>query len=142
MAFIGRYKLGDWLPLQLQTVNGSRVATTPDDVPTVKLFNSSGTMVYSQKLPVIERYVQTGRFYALVLLGRAFSTDTYTAVYYWTTGSGAYNGLEADNFDIVDGGHYDGNVIGMYFFDRPQAKYIVYQTDSGVLIQGRNPTVQ
>lgn len=142
MAFIGRYKLGDAVPLYVKTVDTNGVATLPDDCPTVKVWNSSGTLILNQKMPIIERFTQTGNFCYPLFLGVLWATGTYTAVYYWTTGSQTFNGLDCDTFEIVDGGNKDGNVIAMYFFDRPQAKYVVYETDSGVLIQGRNPTVQ
>jgi hypothetical protein len=139
MAYIGRYQLGETLPLLAQTHDANGVAATPADVPTVKIWNSAGALVLARKMPSIERFTQTGRFLLPVFLNGVFATDLYRAVYHYNVST--YRGLDVDYFQVIDGGNADGNVISMYFFDRPQAKYIVYQTDAGVLIQGRNPTV-
>lgn len=139
MGYLGRYQLGQTVPLRVQTLNANSVAATPDDVPTVKLWDAAGNRVLTAKMPAVERYIQTGRFLLPVFLNGQFAAGLYQAVYYY--GIAGYHGLESDTFEVLPGGHADGSVISMYFLDRPQARYIVYQTDAGVLIQGRNPTV-
>ena len=49
--------------------------------------------------------------------------------------------MEMDYFEIIPGGNEEGQVLGMAFYHRPEADHVVYQTESGKIFKGRNPTV-
>jgi len=128
------------VPLYIGTVDASGDLTLPDAVPQAKIFTGT-TFIESKLVPVEDRYVLTGWFRATLFLGHLYSPGFYTVVYYYSTGSGAFNGLATDNFEIVPGGDARGAVIGTYFYARPEANYIVQGLESGSIIKGRNPTV-
>lgn len=92
-------------------------------------------------MPIEDRYVLTGWFRSTLFLGRLYATGFYTVVYYYTTNGVTVQGLDTDNFEVVGGGDARGAVIGTYFYDRPEARYIVQGLESGSIIKGRNPTV-
>ncbi len=139
MNFLGRFQLGDIVPLFLlaRTAGG-----TPSPVaapPTVEVWSSAGDKVVSKEMPIIDRYTYDGTFLLPVALGAGFVAGVYTVVYHFTIGS--YYGIETANFEVMPGGHTDGTVVSMYFYERPQARFIVQQLDSGLMIQGRNPSL-
>jgi hypothetical protein len=41
----------------------------------------------------------------------------------------------------VDGGDIRGACISAYFYERPEANYVVQSLENGSIIKGRNPTV-
>ncbi len=128
------------MPLYLGSVDSTRALTLPDAPPQAKIFTGT-TLVESKLMPIEDRYVLTGWFRATLFLGHLYSTGFYDVVYYYSTGSGAFNGVVTDNFEIVPGGDPRGAVIGTYFYDRPEARYIVQGLESGAIIKGRNPTI-
>jgi len=140
MAYLGRFMVGHTTQLRLQTRNASGTPTTPDNVPQVKIYTAAGVKVLGNRMASVERYIQTGQFALTLFLSGLFSVGTYNAYYHWTTGSQTFQGYDYDNFEIVAGGNSYGEVVAQYFFERPQARYIVYRCSNGSLVQGRNPT--
>lgn len=138
MAFIGRFQLGDVLPLLLVTRDASLTPQVPTVPPAVTIWSSSAK-VEKHEMPMIERFITDGMFLARVFLGSAYSTGLYTVSYNYAVGS--YQGVETDSFEILPGGSVDGNVMSMYFYRRPQADFIVQGLDSGKIVQGRNPSI-
>jgi hypothetical protein len=140
LSYLGRFQLGATVPLYLGGRSATGALTLPDAPPQAKIFTGT-TFVESKLMPIEDRYVLTGWFRATLFLGRLYSTGFYTVVYYYSTGGQTALGLESDNFEIVPGGDARGAVIGTYFYDRPEARYIVQGLESGSIIKGRNPTV-
>ncbi len=139
MEFLGRYQQGQTVTLFCQGKDANGVATLPDRPPQAKVFNGT-TVVEANEMPILDRYINTGFFQHHLFLGAAYSAGQYRVVYYYRVGS--YYGVEEDGFEIVAGGHQDGSILNMYFFRRPQADYIVYETEDGIINKGRNPTVR
>jgi hypothetical protein len=137
-VFIGRFQLGQIVPLLLVTKNAAGTPTVPNAPPTIKVWAPNGTEVLGAAIPMIDRYVQTGIFQGRVFLSALFAAGLYVVTYYYQVGS--YQGLATDNFEIMPGGDPDGNVMAMYFYRQPQADFIVQSLDSGKIVQGRNPT--
>lgn len=48
-------------------------------------------------------------------------------------------GTSTSAFDVVSGGDSGGEVISLYSYDRPEARFVLAQLGSGKLVQGRNP---
>ena len=90
-------------------------------------------------MPITERYVVTGLFRHTLFLGRLYSTGFYTVVYTYTISGTPY--ASSDNFEVVPAGDARGAAVSTYFYDRPEARYIVQGLEQGLIIKGRNPTV-
>lgn len=138
ISHLGRFQLGATVPLYLPCKNSSGALAVPDSPPQWKVFSGT-TLVEAHLMPIEDRYVVTGLFRATLFLGRLYSTGQYNLVYYYK--SSGYYGLETDTFEIVGGGDARGAVISTYFYDRPEARYVVQGLESGSIIKGRNPTV-
>lgn len=140
MAYRGRYQLGQHLPIMVLARGSDETPGVPTDTPRATIYSPAGAVVMFFDLPVVDRYSQTGLFGMPLRLGADFATTgLYRAEYHYLIGS--YYGIEEDGFEIVAGGNADGSVISMYYYDRPHAKFIVQELDSGKLRQGRNPTI-
>jgi hypothetical protein len=140
MAYLGRFRLGDTVPLFICCTNALGTPTFPVDSPNVKLWDPlTGLKVQSIEIPVIDRYAQTGLFEGELRLSALYSNlGLWSATYTYMTADGN-NGLKQDTFEIVEGGNPDGNVVSMSWYERPWANFIVQELDSGKLVQGRNP---
>lgn len=138
--YLGRTQLGQTLPLWLQCCNASGVPTVPDDPPSVRVY-AGASLVTAGEMPVHDRYQQTGLFFLPLFLGSGFTTGSCQAVFLYRVSS--FYGLEAVNFDIVAGGHQDGAVTGLYYYQRPQADFLVQVLgETGQIVKGRNPQVR
>jgi hypothetical protein len=136
MPYLGRYQLGQFVPLAVRTVNGSDVAGLPDDAPAALVYSDSGK-VLTQLLPIKDRFAVTGFFFHRLPLGAAFAAGRHWVLYQWLR-SGTHF-AESDVFEIGDGGHADGAVLALHHYRRPNAEFVVQQLDSGKLVRGRNP---
>ena len=141
----GRFRQGEYVPLLCHCRNASDVATVPDNSPLAVIWGPSNTKVESFKIPVAERYTTIGAvagalFAHFLRLGNAYATTgPYQVVYHYVAGT--HTGIEVDDFEVVAGGHKDGNVIAAYWYQRPQAAFVVQQYDSGRLKASRNPRI-
>lgn len=140
----GRYRQGQEIPLAVLVRDGSGLPAPPDAVPGLDVYGSGGKVLSGKPVPVQDRFgvSPAGAFFMLnVFLGAAFPAGSYTAVYGWTTGNGVFAGGSMDYFDVSAGGDPAGNVLSAYWYERPQAEYVLYQLDSGRLRKGRNPGI-
>jgi hypothetical protein len=141
MSYLGRFRQGDDVSLVLFTKNASGVPTLPADCPQAKVWDPTGALVATFQVPIVDRYVQTGIFQQLLRLGPAYvNLGNYRIVYYYLAGT--YHGLHEDTFELVAGGHADGAVNAIYFFNKPWAKFLVFALNGGNLAMGRNPRLQ
>ena len=137
---LGRYQLGDWLPLTLVTHNAAGTRTLPDAAPTAKIVDASGTTIDTINMPISKSKAFTiSEFEYLLRLDSDYSAGVYMVFFRWATGSGAFSGGQSKQFEILAGGDSDGNVMGMAWMPKPQSADIVYQLDGGALLAGRNP---
>ena len=139
MTYAGRYILGESVPLPLKTVNAAGTPTEPSDCPQVKIWRGA-TKVAEYEMPVIERAGQPGTFFLSLYLGPAYSAGSYLAEFRWVLGD-AYIGAASTTFEVTAGGHADGSVVGMYFYERPGMTYVVHETERGVILPGKNAYV-
>lgn len=135
--YLGRFQLGDTLPLLLLTRDADDALQLPDHPPNMKIWKPDATLLRAEEMPIVEKFAQPGTFLSRVFLGTAFLVGVWTITYHYTIGS--YLGLGEDIFEIMPGGNADGHIMSMYFYDRPHAAFIVQSLDSGQLVSGRNP---
>lgn len=138
--FRGRKILGEEIRLGCQTVNSARTPTAPDSAPTFRVYTESGTLTATGFLPPTERYVVTGLFEYMLALGTLFATGRYMVRYQYAISSTSYT-PEPDTFEVVGGGDTHGQFVSLAFLDRPDADWIVGQTDAGNTLINRNPHV-
>lgn len=134
--WIGQFQLGDFLSLRLQCETSAGVPTVPDDTPTAKIYDATGTLIETINLPVLEPNRSTGWFGKAHRLGSSYSTGRY-AIRYTFAITSTFGKVEC--FEIVDGGSTTGAVIGMTYYERPHARFVVYATDDGSITAGKNP---
>lgn len=139
MMYLGRYTLGQWLPIPLDAVIGSGAAVTPTAAPTVTIYDAAWTAVESAKKIAPRDRTATGSFEREFYLGSDYAVGLYTARAVFA--SGGSNFIRLYRFEIVGGGHDDGSFIGMVFFEKPDSPHIVAQQDGGDLVPRRNPRI-
>lgn len=138
MSFLGEYQLGDLVPLSLVTVDADDTPTLPDAAPQADIYSGSA-LVASVKLPVVDL---TRRVFGLRLpLSSAFAAGSYDVAFRWLL-SATENGATA-RFEVRAGGHAEGSVIGLsYFQPNLERPAVVFQTDGGFVGAYRNPRVE
>jgi hypothetical protein len=135
----GQYRLGDEVPLSLQTVDANGAPTAPDAAPYADIWNGT-TKIKTVRLPILEKYRVTGLFQADLRLSSEFAAGPHRVVYRYTISS-AEMPHDVDYFEIVGGDSGDGPVIAMHTYQRPEALVILQERASGKIVKGRNPQV-
>lgn len=140
MAYLGRYQVGATVLLYIECKNASGAPTLPDQPVQYKVFAAGSTVpVEAHLMPIEDRYIVTGLFRSTQFLGRLYSPGMYQVVYYYSLSGSPV--AETDNFEIVGGGGQLGAVVSTYFYNRPEAKFVIQGLESGQILKGRNPTV-
>lgn len=134
--FLGRKQLGQTLVLVLPCVDADGTPTMPTENPFLKVWNASG-LVLATNMALVDEVVQPGMFDFPLFLSSLFSAGWHTLDMFFQVGS--YFGVKSHTFEVVTGGSGNGAITGMHFYQRPHASFLVQQTESGQLIQGRNP---
>ena len=137
--WIGRYQNGASVPLRLRCRTDDGVPTFPDDPPVAHVFDGSNAKQSVAMMPVEERYIGTGRFKSTLFLNSAYGVGHYTVVYYFML-SGAMKFLE-DTFEVLPNGSNSGAITAAYFYERPEANYILQGSEDDSLVKRRGPTV-
>jgi hypothetical protein len=138
----GRYQLGDEALVGVQCTDADGNPAAPDAAPTMTVYSAAGAKpVENKAIPPKDRSNATGLFEHFIRLGSDFAEGVYTALYKWTTGGGAFSGRAVDTFEVLPGGHVDGTVLGLHYYDAGHAQFLVQQTDAGLLKAGKNPRV-
>jgi hypothetical protein len=151
MAWLGRFQLGDFVGLIVQCKDQNGVPTMPDNVPISRFFDPNGTFIGITHLPTLERFATPGLFQLTLPISSIFSTQGNWRVIS-TYSIGSFTGIDENTFEVVPGGEARGNVISMYYYRRPDADYIVFQTDNGdgivdsisaggLILAGRSPRI-
>ena len=135
MPYIGRYQLGDFIPLTVQCRDSSKNPVDPTSAVTLSIYDSSfSTVLDSEPIPPKDIANLTGVFEAEMQLDSLFSTGIYFAMHEWSGG-----GKSLDTFEIIAGGNNSGGYVGIHFYERPGVEFIVGQTDGSTLETRRNP---
>lgn len=138
--WLGRQQLGTWIDVYLQVTSTAFTPTMPDYVPTIKVRRSDGTVVYSGLMPIVDKTDdRLGLFASRVFLGSGMSAGAHTIEMNYKAGTKF--GVESRTFDIIAGGHSRGQVLAMHYLHQPQADFVVYQVESGLILRGKNPRV-
>ena len=139
--YLGRYFLGQTVHVVIRTTDVNGAPTLPANPPYID-FRSDSAFVRQVQVPILDRYVSTGTFVYPLRLDSSFTTGRYSATQFWrVTGGNAYNGLDVDYFEVVAGGDSDGSILTQFYWQRPEASYLIQQPESGSLTLRRNPSV-
>jgi hypothetical protein len=138
VGYLGRYQLGQVVPLMIRTTGYQGRIVTPFDYPIATIFDSSANVVATVKLPAMDR---GNSVFALPLfLSLKFSVGRFRVITTYAS-NGAYTGAFLDYFEIIPGGDPNGPLISLFAYDRPEASYVLAQMGSGKLAQGANPQI-
>lgn len=137
--YLGEFMLGDRVPLGLMCQEPTGLPVLPDAAPYASVMNTDGEIAVSLRVPPQDVATAPGVFGIALHLDSRFSIGRYSAHYSWTDGGESRVGV--DVFDVIPGGHPDGAIIALYPYHRPQAEFLIQQTDGRKLLKGRNPTV-
>lgn len=136
---LGFQQQGVELPLLVHALDADGDPDLPQDNPVASVYAPDGTLAARVRLGCDQQGVVTGLFRRpLMLDGRFAATGLYAVSYSWQDSSGRACG-ETAQFLLRPGGHADGAVIGLRAVRRPQAVFLLRQTDAGVLARGKNP---
>ena len=140
--FLGRYQLGEVVPIAVLCRNRAQAKVRPDAAPLVCIYRlgSSATLACALYASITDRAAAVSLFrLALWLDATRFPlAGHYLAVITYTS-EGA-DQAEERHFEIVANGDELGVVTGLHAWDRPEADYLLMMTEGGSLRQGRNPS--
>ena len=140
--YLGRFQQGQEIQLVLQCVDANDAPDDPADVPVCSIYqddDSAPTLLETVKLAADLRGVTTGLFRLPHFLGQKYDTaGRYLLIFRWQD-SDDVGHCRVGSFHLLPGGSADGAVISMAYIERPDARHLIWQTDSGRLIRGRNP---
>jgi len=101
------------------------------------IYDNSGVLVVSKRIPPIEQTAITGLFGIMQPLNSSFAAGRYWVYYSYLVST--TQRCAVDSFEILAGGNSGGQVISLAFLDRPDADWMVGQLDSGASIVARGP---
>ena len=132
--YVGRFALGQFVPLFAACRDGNGDAVSPTSAPTFTVYKSTDTPISGADtvpMPPLAKDDQTGLFLYHLRLGSSFSTGRYHVLieYAYSGGTGAIQRV----FEVIGGGHSSGAYLAIHQYRRPHASYLVGQLDSGTL---------
>ena len=130
-----RLHIGTPVSLSVATVTPALVPTAPSSAPMAKIYNSAASLIETVKLPIFDS--SQNLFGKRHLLSASYSAGRYMVIYQWTISAVTYQSAEV--FDVLGGGDADGQVIGMEYVALPTGRHVIYETETGKLVSGRNP---
>ena len=136
--FMGRKQLGTWINVWLQCRNGD-VPTMPDSIPWLKIWRPDGALAMALGIPVMDKTIARGLFCLPLFLGSEFSAGQHSLAAFYAIGGASM--VQTGTMAIIAGGDADGAVLGMHWYHRPHADFVVYQRESGKVFRGRNPRI-
>lgn len=140
VGYLGRFQRGQ----ELVVVARCLTALEPDDptaAPVLTIYRGASPPVqaYQAVMAADQRGVEEGAFRLAVFLGQAFvGTGRHLVVVRYPDGGGTAR-VGVGSFHLTPGGSADGAVIALHPVERPNARFLVQQLDSGRLLRGRNP---
>lgn len=136
--YLGRYFQGQVVPILVQTRNLAGAPTLPDNPPYLDFHGAAGKIEQFQ-MPILDRYVVTGLFLYPLFLDSTYPEGRYRATYFYKTSD--YHGVGIYVFEVVAGGDADGSIVTQAYWQRPEASYLVQQTEADAILLRRNPSV-
>jgi hypothetical protein len=127
-----RYQRGQQIPIECD------LSGKADVPPIATITDPNNALFGTLRLPYIPGYSPTSFAYrSLIRLPGGAALGTYQVTFTFTISGLA--GSTTASFDAVPGGDSGGEVISLYAYDRPEARYVLAQLGSGKLVQGKNP---
>lgn len=139
--YLGRLQQGTELQLVLQCRDAAGEPEDPLHPPVASIYRDGGTPTFleSVSLAAALRGVATGVFRLPLFLGPVFSVATrHLLILRWVDQAGRAR-QRVGVFNLIPGGSPDGAVTAIHYVNRPDARYLMYSTDGGRLLRGRNP---
>lgn len=136
-GYLGRFQQGQNVLILVSPTDDQGAPATPDATPTVVVTDPMSNVIVSTKATMLG---DDQHFGLKLFLGFNFDNfGRYSIESTFIVGEVTTNisGL----FDMVGGGDGTGKVISMMSYSRPDAEYIVAQTEGGKLMHGKNPNV-
>ena len=140
-TYLGRFQQGDELPLVVQTTTQGGSPFIPLYNPVAKIYRDGDppTLIEAVTLPADQQGVDTAVFRTERQLTSLYGTaGRYLVLFCWAI-TGGTTLTSCASFTLLPGGSPDGAAIGLFFLRRPNATYLIRQTDAGLLIRGKNP---
>lgn len=134
--YFGRYENGQEVRLHVQCRDTTGQQVAPSNIPHLDIF-SNGSKIAANVPMFPEDTKVTGLFVCPYFL-QSFSPGTCQVVFRWPVGF-TTSLVAVGYFEVVPGGNDDGAVISMFYFETPQGRYLLQQTDAGIIKQGKNP---
>jgi hypothetical protein len=135
-GYLGRYQVGQDVPLQVQCVDNNGDAAEPAVAPVARLYRD-GAFVRAVEVPAETDPDVTGRFRGRYTLGDGDAPGHYGIVYLYGT-LGLQRG-DCDQFEVVAGGDPSGPVLSAYSLQRPEGDYVLAHLSAGRLASGQTP---
>ena len=136
--FNGRHQQGDWLGVAVNTSVWPTDLAGARQPATVSFLDTNGRHV-ARDIELTPVPDITGQFRRPVYLGDEFDSGRYVGIVEWPVASNSNNYSDQFTFTVVPGGNAKGTIVGMEFFEAPNANFVVCQSDSGCLEARRNP---
>lgn len=130
--YLGRYRRGDKVPLYLQ------LGSTPDAPPIAIVMDSNNDTIATIAIPATDQ--ARTLFQIPLFIGLSYALGSFTVYFHYLIAGTA--SLQQAKFDVIAGGDSGGGVVSLYSLDRIEARCLVAQLSSGVLVLGKSPTVQ
>ena len=141
--YLGRYQLGEVVPVVVQCRNRNQKPVRPDIAPLAAIYrlDSSGAVpVTSRYMSMREKSALTSFFQLDLFLNATLFVNGGQHVAIVTYTSEGADQVEEEFFEIVGGGNELGVVTGLHYWERPEARQLVMLTQLGTLRAGRNPS--
>ncbi len=135
-GYLGRYQLGQDVPLVVQCVDSNGTPAVPDSFP-IALVCREGVYLRTVGIPAETDPDVTGRFRGRYTLGDGDAPGHYAVVYLYST-LGLRRG-ESDQFEVVPGGDASGPVLAGYSLSRPDGDYFLAHLAAGRMASGQTP---
>lgn len=138
MQYLGRYMLGDYVPVVVRTHAGDHIPAAPTAAPIAATYDTSSKVENLGKIALVDPSATTGLFLKRIKLDSTYSTGPHTVLVTYVISGSTYS--QEFSFEIIAGGDADGNIIASEEFQRPEAVNLIHQRDgSGDVVSGRNP---
>lgn len=142
LQYIGRYQIGDRVPLHQQCVTANTYVI-PDHPVLVRVYRLDGaaaTHIASAMIPVDGTSpAVVGKFLGEYQLGSSDKTERYLVVYYSAHSGNAIVGSHV--FEVLPGGDIAGAIISLASVERPAGNLVMAQSQAGQLFQGIGPSI-
>ena len=127
--YLGRFRQGDTIVLPLNATDSAPNGVVLTRPPNVKVFDASGNLLLSGMVPAFDTLRSVALFEYRLQLGTAFPAGRYLAAFSYTASGSQF--LKSVAFDVLPGGDPAGQIVSMYFLQRPHADILVQKTDAG-----------